>query len=80
MKIALPFLLKVEINNLVIDKRLLCYLGAKINGESIDAIDLNQIENWDKKLLLILSILMIIFICDEANEKIKKLLHYYVIY
>ena len=39
---------KVEINNLVIDKRLLCYLGAKINGESIDAIDLNQIENWDK--------------------------------
>ncbi|HIB8943790.1 TPA: calcium-binding protein, partial [Proteus mirabilis] len=65
---------KVEINNLVIDKRLLCYLGAKINGESIDAIDLNQIENWDKKITFDPQHLNDYFLSVTGNEKDKEVI------
>lgn len=65
---------KLEINNLVIDKRLLCYLGAKINGESIDAIDLNQIDNWDKKITFDPQHLNDYFLSVTGNEKDKEVI------
>ena len=65
---------RVKINNFTIDKRLLSYLGVKINGESIDTIDLNQIENWDKKITFDPQHLNDYFLSITGNEKDKEVI------
>ncbi|NBM49166.1 RTX toxin [Proteus sp. G2666] len=64
----------ITINNLSIDKQLLINVGAKINGRSIDSIDLNTVNKWESKLTFDPYLLNDYFFSFSGDEKDKSLI------
>lgn len=64
----------VTINNLSIDKQLLVNVGAKINGKSIDSVDLDTINRWESRLTFDPYHLNDYFFSLSGDEKDKTLI------
>lgn len=75
-KVNNPLLLNKEnvtINNISIDKQLLASVGAKINGKSIDSVDVNTVNKWGAKLTFDPYHLNDYFLSLSGGEKDKSL-------
>ncbi|MDL5168322.1 RTX toxin [Proteus faecis] len=64
----------ITISDFSIDKQLLINLGAKINGRSLDSVDLNTVNKWESKLSFDPYLLNDYFFSFSGDEKDKSLI------